>query len=75
VERVGRSDNFFELGGHSLSAMKLVARVHDDLSTRLTISSLFKYPTIRELAASLGSPAQAAFAVHAENSPYMEGVI
>jgi amino acid adenylation domain-containing protein len=75
VERVGRSDNFFELGGHSLSAMRFVARVHDDLSARLTISSLFKHPTVRELAASLASPIHARLTMDTDESPYVEGII
>jgi len=49
LESVGVHDNFFDLGGHSL----LIARVHHKLQTifeaKITITEMFKYPTIRSL--------------------------
>jgi len=50
VERVGRSDNFFELGGHSLQATKLVARIAEQLAAELSVVTIFKGPTIEQLA-------------------------
>ncbi|GGT00805.1 non-ribosomal peptide synthetase/type I polyketide synthase [Nonomuraea spiralis] len=56
----GPDDNFFEVGGHSL----LVLQVHERLRKRfaLTVTDLFRYPTITSLAAFLspGDPAPAA---------------
>jgi acyl-coenzyme A synthetase/AMP-(fatty) acid ligase len=51
---VGRDENFFDLGGHSL----LLIRAHARLAPRapqLTIVELFRYPTVRALAAFLDS--------------------
>jgi amino acid adenylation domain-containing protein len=50
LEHVGLHDNFFELGGHSL----LLVQVHSQLCTALnrdiSVTDLFKYPTISSLA-------------------------
>lgn len=54
VERVGRDDNFFDLGGHSL----LTIRVHTLLARKvqrpMSITDLFRFPTVRALAEFLG---------------------
>jgi natural product biosynthesis luciferase-like monooxygenase protein len=53
VDAVGLDDNFFDLGGHSL----LAVRVHRDLKERvdrpLSITDLFRLPTVRALSAFL----------------------
>ena len=54
VTAVGLDDNFFDLGGNSL----LVMRVHSSLQAdepALKVVDLFQYPTVRGLAAHLGS--------------------
>src|SRR5581483_10857483 len=48
LERVGIKDNFFALGGNSLSAMRVVARLREQLETDLSVASLFEHPTIEE---------------------------
>jgi amino acid adenylation domain-containing protein len=50
VERVGRHDNFFELGGHSLLGMKVMGRVSDELQVPLPVTTVFQYPTVRQMA-------------------------
>jgi acyl carrier protein len=50
VERVGRQDNFFELGGHSLLAVRVLARVRHVLGAEISISDLFAYPILSDLA-------------------------
>lgn len=59
LERVGRDDNFFDLGGHSL----LTIRVHTLLARRvhrpLSITDLFRFPTVRALAEFLGNDGDA----------------
>ncbi|HEY6925770.1 MAG TPA: amino acid adenylation domain-containing protein, partial [Steroidobacteraceae bacterium] len=55
-ERIGRADNFFELGGHSLLGMKLLAHVAMKLNMHLPAASIFRYPTIREMARILEQP-------------------
>lgn len=42
--------SFFDLGGHSLLALKLFDRIVKEFDADLPISTLFSYPTIRELA-------------------------
>ena len=50
VERVESSDNFFELGGQSLQAVAVFAEIDNRLSVRLPLASLFKAPTVQQLA-------------------------
>ncbi len=60
VERVERDDNFFDLGGHSLVAMRIVARVREELGVELPPAILFERPTLQAMAQALDrkSPAQ-----------------
>lgn len=48
-------DNFFELGGHSLKGTVLVTRVQKFMGRKLLLVDLFRYPTIRDMAALLES--------------------
>jgi syringomycin synthetase protein SyrE len=50
VERAGRNDNFFELGGHSLLIVKLTARIADALVVHVSVITVFRHPTIQQLA-------------------------
>ncbi|MDO1450226.1 AMP-binding protein [Rhodocytophaga aerolata] len=51
VSIVSVHDNFFDMGGHSLKAMKVLHKLSKDFELKLT--TLFRYPTIRELAQNL----------------------
>ncbi|MEV6977456.1 amino acid adenylation domain-containing protein [Kitasatospora sp. NPDC093806] len=65
VPRVGALDDFFELGGHSLLATQVVARLRrafPELPTPVGVMDLFKYPTVRRLAALVSDP-------HADRGP------
>jgi len=50
VERVGTEDNFFDLGGHSLLAVKAHRRLAQVLPRKISITDLFRFPTVRALA-------------------------
>ncbi|MBD2448700.1 acyltransferase domain-containing protein [Nostoc sp. FACHB-152] len=53
VKEVGIHDNFFELGGDSLIAVQVLSRLRNIFSIKLTVASLFEYPTIVEVASKL----------------------
>jgi len=53
VEAVGATDNFFALGGDSLSATQVIARVRAALDVNLSIATVFRKPTVTELAAEI----------------------
>ena len=53
LPRIGVTDNFFEIGGHSLSIAAVHARLTAREGRRLHLVDMFKYPTIRALAAHL----------------------
>ncbi|ABI77343.1 ATP-dependent AMP-binding enzyme family protein [Hyphomonas neptunium ATCC 15444] len=42
--------NFFDLGGHSLLAFQMLRRVQSDFSRDVTITDVFRFPTVRTLA-------------------------
>jgi acyl carrier protein len=50
VEQVGRHDNFFELGGHSILAIRVIARVQDQLTVHLPVKAIFEFQTVERLA-------------------------
>ena len=54
ISNAGRDDNFFELGGHSLLAVRVHQRLRETFEKQLAITDLFRYPTVRALAAYLG---------------------
>ena len=54
VDRVGVTDNFFELGGHSLLAVRLFVEIERSFHRSLPLASIFKAPTIKQLATMLG---------------------
>jgi acyl carrier protein len=48
---VGVTDNFFDLGGDSFAALRVLARIRDELRCEISIADLLDYPTIAELTA------------------------
>lgn len=66
VPSVGPQDNFFALGGHSLLAVQAHREIRAELgATRLSITDIFRFPTLEALARHLGdAPAPAAAPVN-----------
>jgi hypothetical protein len=50
LAEVGIHDNFFDLGGHSLAAFQVISRVNNRFQLDLPAHSLFRTPTIAEMA-------------------------
>lgn len=49
-ESIHCEQNFFQLGGHSLHALRIVARIEQQLSKPISLHELLHTPTIRQLA-------------------------
>jgi surfactin family lipopeptide synthetase C len=50
VRPIGVRDNFFELGGHSLLAVSLFAQIEKAFGKDLPLSTVFRGPTVEQLA-------------------------
>ncbi len=57
VAQVGVNDNFFDIGGHSLLIIKAHVRLREAIAHPVSITDLFRFPTIRTLAEHLGGGA------------------
>jgi SAM-dependent methyltransferase len=66
VERVGRQDNIFDLGANSLLTMQANSRLSTVLGKKVSLVSMFRYPTVESLAAHLDEGGQAAAAKQTE---------
>ena len=53
LPKVGTRDNFFDLGGHSLLAVQTHRRLKEVLQRDLSITDIFRFPTIQSLSAYL----------------------
>jgi hypothetical protein len=51
--RIGRRDNIFELGANSLLTMQASSRISERLERRVSLVSMFRFPTVESLAAHL----------------------
>ncbi|MBL9090371.1 MAG: LLM class flavin-dependent oxidoreductase [Planctomycetaceae bacterium] len=56
-EQIGVDDNFFDLGGHSLLVVRMHRQLSQAVSVPVALTDLFRFPTIRTLAAHLGGGA------------------
>lgn len=54
LESVGTSENFFDLGGHSLLVVQVQRRLREATGQEVSITDMFRLPTIHALAAHLG---------------------
>ncbi|MFN0241290.1 MAG: MupA/Atu3671 family FMN-dependent luciferase-like monooxygenase [Planctomycetota bacterium] len=55
VEQVGVDDNFFDLGGQSLLVVRIHRRMSELVPRPVSLTDLFRFPTIRSLACFLAS--------------------
>ncbi len=55
IKNIDLSDNFFEIGGHSLIAVQVMTHLEKELGTKLPLSILFEFPTIKQLARAVES--------------------
>jgi thioesterase domain-containing protein/acyl carrier protein len=53
IQPIGVQDNFFELGGDSLLAVRLFAQIEIRFGKNLPLATLFKSPTVEQLAGVL----------------------
>jgi acetyltransferase-like isoleucine patch superfamily enzyme/acyl carrier protein len=49
LEKLSVEDNVFHMGAHSLTCVRLAAEIYNRLAIRVPVSTIFQYPTIREL--------------------------
>ena len=55
LDRVGMNDNFFNLGGHSLLAVQVHRDLKASLAPDLTITDIYRFPTVAGLAAHVAN--------------------
>jgi hypothetical protein len=53
-------ENFFSIGGHSLLAVQMHRELKTSLAPDLTITDLFRFPTVATLAGHIAGPGAAA---------------
>jgi amino acid adenylation domain-containing protein len=53
-KKVGITNSFFELGGNSLGLMTLIAKIHREFDTKITLAQIFQSPTIEKQAELIG---------------------
>ena len=54
MPNVGLRDNFFDIGGHSLLAVQLHRRLSAVSEKPVSLTDIFRFPTVATLAAHLG---------------------
>ncbi|WP_149277112.1 non-ribosomal peptide synthetase [Pareuzebyella sediminis] len=48
LKKIGIHDNFIALGGHSLAAIRVTARINEEIEVDFPLSKIFELPTISE---------------------------
>ncbi len=46
LDRIGIKEDFISLGGHSLAAIRVTARINEEIETNFPLNKIFEYPTI-----------------------------
>jgi SAM-dependent methyltransferase/acyl carrier protein len=60
IDRVGADQNFFDLGANSLMMVQVNGRLRSALGRSVSLVDMFRFPTVRALAAHLGDGAKPA---------------
>ena len=60
TDGIGIDDNFFDIGGHSLLMVRMHRRLKERLDRPITLTELYRHPTVRSFAASLSQDTAAA---------------
>ena len=55
VNEIGVDDNFFEMGANSLMMVRVVEKIRAELGLKMSVVSVFQYPTLGSLAAAIAS--------------------
>ncbi|MGW5668942.1 amino acid adenylation domain-containing protein, partial [Micromonospora sp. NPDC003776] len=55
VDHVGAAETFFDLGGHSMRLLAVLERLRARLGDVVTVTDLFRHPTVESLAAFLAT--------------------
>lgn len=50
LKQVSVHDNFIALGGHSLAAIRVTARINEEVEMKFPLNKIFEFPTITEYA-------------------------
>ncbi|MBC8769908.1 amino acid adenylation domain-containing protein [Arenibacter sp. BSSL-BM3] len=50
LDKIGMHDNFIDLGGHSLAAIRVTARINEEVEMNFPLNKIFELPTISEYA-------------------------
>jgi acyl carrier protein len=58
LSEVGTTDNFFDLGGHSLLIVQVQRRLREAAGYEVSITDMFRFPTVASLAAHVGGVAK-----------------
>jgi hypothetical protein len=69
LPRVGVQDNFFDLGGHSLLAVQAHSRIRRETGRDVSITDLFRFPTVRSLAGYMNAASKRPTSAAAAASP------
>jgi phthiocerol/phenolphthiocerol synthesis type-I polyketide synthase E len=52
---VGVQDNFFEIGGNSVIGVKLIAKLAEQLSVAVAVTTVFRCPTVAQMTTAIES--------------------
>lgn len=56
--KITKNSNFFEIGGNSLSAIQLMSKINSEFEVSLTITEIFQYLILKDLAVTIEGKSQ-----------------